>query len=265
MLEARRDLAAKRERVKAKESLKTLLSRMGLVKGKAAVKVLNSDASTAEQTAALNKYEELLATQREKTAAEIEEYAQASGALQQQSQALTAALEEYGKTVAAALPRAEAVLETTADTGETVEDVQRQLGYVQDTMAALKAREPDLPGLPGVQELEARTAELRQQADAVETPEGLADDIEKITQKLEDFGERIGQPFEQEPLLLEEQQKLLDARATHAGLEARVETLKNLMARIEAEQADLEDTGETDADEASVEEPAADDDAAPAE
>jgi hypothetical protein len=244
MLDARRDLAAAEARVDARESYKDTLLRLALMKGKAAVKMIDSDASAAEQTAALNSYEEALAESRKKTAETIENLAQASGDLQEQAQALTAALEEYGKTAAASLPRAEAVLEATEEPGPTAADVQRQLGNVQDTITALKAREVQLPGLPSVEELQEKTRELREQVDAVEVPAQLQEEIDKVREMLAKHGKQIEQPFEQEPLLMQEQQKLMEARATHAGLAARVQALRDVLAKTEQAETIEEETTE---------------------
>jgi hypothetical protein len=236
MLDARRDLAAARARAEGTKSTQELMRRMAFVKGKATVQVLNSDVSTAEQNAALKTYEDLLTERRKEIAEETDQTLEASAELQEKADALAAALERYGDTMAAAMPRARAVLAATAEPGETQADVQRQIGHVQDMTVALETREPELPGLPSTQKLEQATNELREQAAAVEVPQEVQNNIEKMGKDLKEYAEKLGQPFEQEPLVLQEQQKLLAARATLAGLRARVQKLTELVADLETDE-----------------------------
>jgi CHAD domain-containing protein len=128
------------------------------------------------------------------------------------------------------------VLDQTAEPGDTAAQVQRQLGLVQDTLVALKAREADLPGLPTREELRNTTDRLREQAAQVEVPAEITQKMQKVREMLAGYEQKLQQPFEQEGMLMDEHAKLVDARATRAGLDARVDGLEEIVGNLESEQ-----------------------------
>jgi len=228
MLDKAKDLSEAQARLQGSKDALAVVRKIADEKGRLAGQLKATDMSPEEAEAAVKAYEDNLAAVRSKIQQTREQLENTTQKLQGEVTTLTKKLEqnlaqgtpEFFQTIAPVLTDAAAEIEDISQAVSLLE----MLREACDTLADVA---PPTTELPDIADIEKRAAELDKQLADVPAPDTGA--MDEVQQKIERFGQAIGQEFLQEKLLFKELDELVELRARREALEARVEGLKGIL------------------------------------
>ncbi len=228
LVDQERTLAGERARRESIQMALQMFARLALDKGELAVILKMAELTQEDAKQRIEKYRERVGSLRADVQRVRDELQKETQAAQDEVLKLTKAFEDSGLSEAAGgLAEVEAALAAAGDVQSVTQAVAAE-GAMRAALQQLAEAGPAFTSIPGADELKARAEKIAAELAALsaeETPDAMGE----VQQKLDRFGEVIGEDFLQEKLLAQQLAELVELRSRKKTVEAGLAVLKAAM------------------------------------